>query len=92
MYNVSPSMTGTPLLVSIALAIFISSLTHTAFRNKFITFHEKPQWIPLEYPKTYLQFQTYGLQSEWDESRAGGELTLQEKVKITLKIHATLIP
>ena len=68
--------------VSIDLAIFVSSLAHPSFRDKFISFHETPCWISLRYPETYTQFKSvrslYSNQP-WDESRAGGELTLQEK-------------
>lgn len=40
--DVSGSMTGTPMEVSIALGIIISSLTAEPFKNQIITFHENP--------------------------------------------------
>jgi Mg-chelatase subunit ChlD len=43
--DVSGSMSGTPMEVSIALGILISELTSLAFRNMAITFHEKPSWV-----------------------------------------------
>ena len=46
--DVSGSMNGTPMEVAIALGILFSELSYTAFRNRFITFSEKPTWISLE--------------------------------------------
>lgn len=42
--DVSGSMKGTPMEVSIALGILISSLTSETFKNQIITFEENPQW------------------------------------------------
>jgi len=83
--DVSGSMSGVPMKVSIALGIFVSSLAHPTFRDKFISFHETPKWISLRYPETYAQFQqTPGFKTSWDASRAGGELSLIEKVKVAV--------
>eukprot|EP01047_Picozoa_sp_COSAG01_P128036 COSAG01_NODE_57344_length_312_cov_83.239437_1_plen_60_part_10 len=35
------------MMVSIAVAILGSELGHRAFRNRFLTFHEKPSWHTL---------------------------------------------
>lgn len=44
MSDVSGSMSGTPMLVSIAFGILISELNHPAFRNRFLTFDSNPSW------------------------------------------------
>jgi hypothetical protein len=40
-------MSGTPMLVSIALGILASEVTHPTFRDKVLTFHEVPTWHDL---------------------------------------------
>lgn len=45
--DVSGSMTGVPMEVAIALGILLSELTHPAFRDHLITFHESPAWVKL---------------------------------------------
>ena len=45
--DVSGSMTGTPMLVSIALGILISETTNEAFRNRVLTFESNPDWCVL---------------------------------------------
>jgi hypothetical protein len=47
MADVSGSMNGTPMLVSIALGILVSEITHESFRDKVLTFHECPRWHDL---------------------------------------------
>jgi hypothetical protein len=43
--DVSSSMQGVPMLVSIALGILVSELNHHAFRDHVLTFHTDPTWI-----------------------------------------------
>jgi len=45
--DVSGSMRGLPMEVSIALGILLSEVTHDAFKNRIITFHNNPKWINL---------------------------------------------
>jgi hypothetical protein len=45
--DVSGSMAGTPIEVAVALGILLSELTHPAFRDHLITFHNKPEWVKL---------------------------------------------
>ena len=45
--DVSGSMKGLPMEVSIALGILLSEVTHDAFKNRIITFHDNPKWINL---------------------------------------------
>lgn len=42
--DVSGSMTGKPMEVSIALGIGVSEITHPAFRDMILTFEDRPQW------------------------------------------------
>ena len=46
--DVSGSMNGTPMSVSIALGIVVSLLTQGSFNRKLITFSEIPQWFDLQ--------------------------------------------
>ena len=45
--DVSGSMAGTPMEVSIALGILVSMTSDPAWRDRFITFHERPSWVNL---------------------------------------------
>ena len=44
MADVSGSMSGVPMEVSIALSIGLSEITHDAFKNLVMTFSRQPQW------------------------------------------------
>jgi len=46
--DVSGSMSGLPMQVSIALGIFTALLTEGSFHRKLITFSEQPQWFELK--------------------------------------------
>ena len=46
--DVSGSMEGTPMMVSIAAAIFVSSLIDEPFRDRFLTFDNTPQWYSID--------------------------------------------
>ena len=45
--DVSGSMSGIPMLVSIALGILISEVNHPAFRDRVVTFESNPRWVSL---------------------------------------------
>jgi hypothetical protein len=45
--DVSGSMSGTPMLVAIALGILIAELTEGAYKGRVITFHESPSWFTI---------------------------------------------
>lgn len=47
MVDVSGSMAGTPMEVAIALGILVSEVSDPAFRDRFITFEERPRWVNL---------------------------------------------
>jgi hypothetical protein len=84
--DVSGSMNGTPMYVAIAMGIFASGFAHPLFRDCFISFDSTPRWIRLTYPKTYGEYSTLPgnqcLGSGWNKARAGGKLSLCEKVLI----------
>lgn len=53
--DVSGSMSGVPMEVSIAMGILISEITHVAFRNLVITFEAKPRWHLLNDGQTIVE-------------------------------------
>lgn len=53
--DVSGSMYGTPLEVSIAMGILLSEITHPAFRDLVMTFESTPQWHSLKSSDTIVQ-------------------------------------
>jgi hypothetical protein len=48
MADVSGSMSGTPMEVSIALSILLTEITHPAFRGLILTFHDRPTFHKLD--------------------------------------------
>jgi hypothetical protein len=48
MADVSGSMNGTPMMVSIASALFISSFVNEPYRHRFMTFDTTPKWLYVE--------------------------------------------
>jgi len=53
--DVSGSMYGTPMEVSIAMGILLSEITHPAFRDIVMTFEETPRWHSLASCNTLVQ-------------------------------------
>ena len=53
MSDVSGSMSGTPMMVSIAFGILVSQLTHPAFRDLVLTFDSSPKFFNLSDAKTF---------------------------------------
>jgi hypothetical protein len=53
--DVSGSMHGTPMQVSIALGIGISEITHEAFRNMVMTFSHEPEWFRFDEGDTIVE-------------------------------------
>ena len=86
--DVSGSMSGIPMNVAIAMGIFTSSFANPAFRDRFISFESTPRWIVLRYPTSYTEFKSkeeYSVLQTWEPHRAGGSLSLFEKVKVCSK-------
>ena len=68
MADVSGSMSGTPMLVSIALCILASEVTHESFRDKVLTFHERPRWHDLSGETSFVQKVLNLAQADWGGS------------------------
>lgn len=68
MADVSGSMSGTPMLVSIALGILASEVTHESFRGKVLTFHERPSWHDLSGETSFVQKALRLAEAEWGGS------------------------
>ena len=66
--DVSGSMSGTPMQVSVALGILISELTHPAFKDRFLTFETHPQWHDLSSCSSLKDKVNSTLQSPWGGS------------------------
>jgi hypothetical protein len=68
MADVSGSMSGTPMFVAIALGILASEVTHESFRDKVLTFHERPSWHDLSGETSFVQKVLNLAQAEWGGS------------------------
>ncbi len=78
--DVSGSMSGVPMDVSIALGILISEVNAETFKNYVMTFHEKPSWVNLSGCKT-LQEKVATLQNApW-----GGSTNFEGAFKLILQ-------
>lgn len=78
----SGSMAGAPMDACMAITILISDLADDEWKNKFLSFESQPQWISLAYPNSQNEFCNSYFRSNFDSTRAGGELTFCEKVKV----------
>ena len=90
MADVSGSMSGIPMEVSIAFAILISELNHPSFRNRFLTFAEIPKWHILNEKDNLFQKVQSVIKSPWGYSTnfaAAIELILERCVegKVSVK-------
>ena len=62
--DVSGSMEGTPMIVAIALGIYLAERNEGHFKNKFLTFSESPQWASV--PKGSLDLKVQKVrQADW---------------------------
>lgn len=53
--DVSGSMSGTPMMVSIATAIFVSELMEGPYANRFMTFDTTPKWFSIPETATFIE-------------------------------------
>lgn len=98
MADVSGSMTGDPMSVSIGMAILCShpGIAHPVWENIVLPFSSNPTLVKLQYPSTQVEWESskayssntsiYSsstvLGTNFDPSQAGRELTPYEKVKV----------
>lgn len=86
MADVSGSMSGDPLYTAIGLSILGSTISTPAWRDHVLTFESTPSWVKLRYPTSESEFLENGYWGtyikNYDEQRAGGELTYIEKIRL----------
>lgn len=68
MSDVSLSMVGTPMFVSIALGILMSEVTHPSFRDKVLTFESTPLWHDLSSETSFVSKAQSLAKASWGRS------------------------
>jgi hypothetical protein len=68
MSDVSGSMSGTPMEVSIAMGVLISEICHPAFRDLVLMFHENPSWHDLSSQTTFVDKVKSLMRGSWGGS------------------------
>jgi hypothetical protein len=79
--DVSDSMSGIPMHVSIALGLLISEINHEAFRNRILTFNTVPKWHNLSSCKTFCEKVNSLKNSPW-----GGSTDFMKAIENILEI------
>jgi hypothetical protein len=79
--DISGSMSGTPMMVSISCAIFISSLLNNNYKNKFITFESVPQWYNIPENMSLLEKVRHIMESPW-----GGSTNFEKALSLVLEV------
>lgn len=77
--DVSGSMDGTPMAVSVAAAIFISNLMNDPFRDRFITFDTSPQWFTIDPTLKLVDKVKQVIESPW-----GGSTNFEKAMNLIL--------
>lgn len=86
--DVSGSMSGDPMAVAYAMAVIAShpKIANPAWANKVITFSDNPEWISIQYPSSFSEFNTsqFGriMGVSWDSKKAGSELSWTDKLRM----------
>ena len=91
--DVSGSMSGIPMQVSIALGILVSELTSPEFANRVLTFETCPQWFQLEPSNNIFQKVQQLMTAPWEGStnfEAAIDLILE--VCVAGKLNSEQIP
>lgn len=91
--DVSGSMSGIPMQVSIALGILVSELTSPEFGNRILTFETCPQWFQLEPSNNIFQKVQQLMTAPWGNStnfEAAIDLILE--VCVVSKLNSEQIP
>jgi hypothetical protein len=78
--DVSGSMSGIPLIVSVALGIILANIMPAPWNGKVITFETKPRWVDIE-PQTSIYNQVRVLK----EAPWGGSTNFAAAVDLVLK-------
>ena len=67
--DVSSSMSGTPMMLAIAMAIFVSQFAEDGpWKNKFLTFDTNPQWMDISECSTFREAVDTVRRSPWGGS------------------------
>ena len=67
--DVSSSMSGTPMMLSIAMAIFVSQFAQDGpWKNKFLTFNSEPSWVDISRCSTFREAVHTVQRSPWGGS------------------------
>jgi hypothetical protein len=82
--DVSDSMSGIPMYVSIALGLLISEINHEAFRDRVLTFNTIPKWHNLSKCKTFCEKVNSLKKSPW-----GGSTDFMKAIENILEIAIT---
>jgi len=81
MSDVSGSMSGTPMMVSIAFGIIISQLTHESFRDLVMTFEDEPVFHNLTFADTFVKKVISLKSAHW-----GGSTNFEAAMKLIIKV------
>lgn len=86
--DVSGSMAGTPMCVSVAMAIWMSALAKPPYRDSFITFESAPRFVSCE-AETLVEKVRKVMESPW-----GGSTNLQAAFNLILNraVDTHLVP
>lgn len=79
MADVSGSMAGTPMTVSVSMAIWMSALASAPFRDVFLTFESTPRFVDLSACSTLQEKVNCTLRAPW-----GGSTDLQAAFELLL--------
>jgi len=79
--DISGSMKGTPMMVSVAVAIFVSELLNEPYRHRFITFDTNPNWFVIPQHASLLEKVEMVMKSPW-----GGSTDFEKAMDLVLNI------
>ena len=68
MSDVSGSMAGDPMLVSIGMGILVSEICHPAFRDLVLTFSSNPEWHDLRKCSTFYDKVSNLAHAKWGQT------------------------
>jgi len=81
MSDVSGSMSGTPMMVSIAFGILVSQLSHDSFKDLVLTFDDEPEFHSLKNADTFSKKVESLSKAKW-----GGTTNFEGAMKLIIKI------